>query len=142
LRTALEIIFAVAIVVISAPFAFSLWARRGQSKPDRPGEKTVVTFQTDKPADAIMRELVRILKERGVETSEPGEEEAGWGMRATLGKDVAYILVGRMENDELAEWILHVQDPSSGGPGPASFVPHIDAAMQLLGVTDVRWQRR
>jgi hypothetical protein len=138
LRTTLEIIFAVAIVLISAPFAFSLWARRGQSKPDRPGEKTVVTFQTDKTADAVMRELARFLKERGVETSEPGEN----GMRVTLGKDVATILVDRMENDELAEWILHVQDPSSGGPGPASFVPHVDAALKAMSASDIVWQRR
>jgi hypothetical protein len=47
-----------------------------------------------------------------------------------------------MEHEGDVEWLLHIVDPSSGGPGPASFVEHVDLALKALGFTDVNWQRR
>jgi hypothetical protein len=158
-RLALEIIFGVALAVISAPFAFSLYARRGERRPDRPGERSVVQFHggdrytTDSEREAsetegsivcgegIARAIAEGLRARGVDVDAPEQDDVGWGFSASIGKERAYVLVGRTEEEETA-WIMRIVDPSSGGPGPASFRAHIDAALQMLDVTDVEWHRR
>lgn len=143
MRTALEVVFAIALVVISAPFAFSIWSRRGERKPDRPGERTAVSFHaTGEDGERVIEALAEALRKRGFAIDAPDADDFGWAMHATKDGERGYIKLGRMEHEGAAEWLLHVVDPSSGGPGPASFVPHVGEALDGLGFTDVSWQRR
>jgi hypothetical protein len=161
LRTALEVVFAIALVVISAPFAFSIWSRRGERKPDRPGEHTVVSFKggekliTDAEREAekedgfsvygegVAKALAEALRKRGFAIDAPDADDFGWAMHASKDGERGYIRVARMEHEGDVEWLLHIVDPSSGGPGPASFVSHVDEALKSLACfTDVSWQRR
>jgi hypothetical protein len=160
LRTALIVIFAIALVVISAPFAFSIWSRRGERKPDRPGERTVVSFHGGESlitaaeregekedgfsvyGEGVSKALAEALRKRGFAIDAPDADDFGWGMHATKDGERGYIRVGRMEHEGAVEWLLHIVDPSSGGPGPGSFVAHVDESLKALGFTDVNWQRR
>ena len=146
MRTALEVIFAIALVVISAPFAFSIWSRRGERKPDRPGERTVVSFKRGACAltedEAVANAIAEALRQRGFAIDAPDADDVGWAMHATHDGERGFIRVGRMEHEGDAEWLLHIVDPSSGGPGPAKFVSHVGEALKTLGFTDVTWQRR
>jgi len=142
LRTALIVIFAVALVVISAPFAFAIWSRRGERKPDRPGERTVVSFRGGESLEGVTKAIAEALRKRGFAIDAPDEDDFGWGMHATKGDERGYIKVGRMEHEGDVEWMLHIVDPSSGGPGPSAFVSHVDEALKTLGFTDMNWQRR
>jgi hypothetical protein len=137
-RTVLIVIFIVALIVISGPFAFALFTRRGERKPDRPGERTVATFHAGDDAVACLAEA---LRKRGVSVDAPGEDSTGLGMHATLGGDRAYILVGRTEEEDAPTWILRLLDPSSGGPGPSSMITPLEEALAEIA-KDVRWQRR
>ena len=160
MRTALIVVFAIALVVISAPFAFSIWSRRGERKPDRPGERTVVSFRggesfiTDAEregekengfavyGEGVANALAEALRKRGFAIDAPDADDFGWAMHATKDGERGYIRVGRMEHEGDVEWLLHIVDPSSGGPGPSVFVSHVDEALQELGFTDLNWQRR
>jgi hypothetical protein len=159
-RTALEVVFAIALVVISAPFAFSIWSRRSERKPDRPGERTVVSFRGGESlitqaererekedgfsvyGEGVSKALAEALRKRGFAIDTPDADDFGWTMHATRGGERGYIRVGRMEHEGDVEWLLHIVDPSSGGPGPASFVPDVGEALEELGFTDANWQRR
>ena len=161
MRTALEVIFAVALVVISAPFAFAIWSRRGDRKPDRPGERTVVSFKggaalitdaeresekEDGPGvygEGVAKALAEALRKRGFAIDAPSADDYGWAIDATKDGERGYLRVGLMEHEGDMEWLLQILDASSGGPGPASFVPHVDEALKALGCfTDLNWQRR
>ena len=161
MRTALWVVFAIALVVISAPFAFAMWSRRGEGKPDRPGERTVVTFHggeslvTDDEraaendegpgvyGEGVAKAIAEALRKRGFAIDTPDADEYGWAMHASKDGERGYIRVGRMGHEGDVEWLLQIIDPSSGGPGPASFVPHVDEALRTMGCfTDVSWQRR
>jgi hypothetical protein len=145
LRTALEVVFAVALVVISAPFAFSMWTRRGEKRPDRPGERTVAIFRgCEKYASdeaALARAVAEALRKRGATVDAPEADEGGWRMSATLGDDRAHVVVARTEEEDAVTWILRVVDPS-GGPGPSALIPLVDLALRDLDVEHVEWQRR
>jgi len=143
-RTALIVVFAIALVVISAPFAFSIWSRRGERKPDRPGERTVVSFRGGviTEAEGVCKAIAEALRKRGFAIDAPEADDFGWAMHASHEGERGYIKVGRMEHEGDVEWLLHIVDPSSGGPGPAKFVPHVDEALKTLGFTDVNWLRR
>lgn len=158
MRLALEILALVMLAVISAPFALAIYTRRGEGRPDRPGERSVVQFrggdryttETEREAaemegsiacgEGIAYAAAEELRARGLDVDAPEQDDVGWGFSASIGKERAYILVSRTEED--AAWIMRIVDPSSGGPGPASFRSHIDAALQMLAVTNVEWQRR
>lgn len=160
MRTALEAIFAIALVVISAPFAFSIWSRRGERKPDRPGERTVVSFRGGESfitaaereaekddgfgvyGEGVTKALAEALRKRGFAIDAPDADDFGWSMIASREGERGYIRVSRMEHEGDVEWLLHIVDPSSGGPGPASFVAHVGEALKALGFTDMNWQRR
>ncbi len=160
MRTALEVVFAIALVVISAPFAFSIWSRRSERKPDRPGERTVVSFRGGESfitaaeregekedgfsvyGEGVSKAIAEALRKHGFAIDTPDAEDFGWTMHATRDGERGDIRVGRMEHDGEVEWLLHIVDPTSGGPGPASFVPHVAEALEKLGFTDLNWQRR
>ena len=146
MRLALEVIFGIALVMISAPFAFSLWSRRGEKRPDRPGEKSVAIFHggekwAEDPA-ALATALAEALRKRGAAVDEPAADDPGWGMIATLRGERAYVLVARTEEEDALTWILRVVDPNSGGPGPSALIPIVDESLRALDVKDVAWQRR
>jgi len=135
-------------IVLAAALAFSAWMRRGEGRPDRPGERTCATFRApdgDAPSNGepYGRALVEALRSQLVQQGLVGDEDDvglsdghGWAF-AVKG---AYIEVTRYD-DEV--WVLTVVDPSGGGPGAIAVAKALDVALRRTDrVTNVRWFAR
>jgi len=171
LSTALTICTVVGFVVIGLLVGIAIHARRHESRPDPPGVRTTATFTgamalvlEDERAqietvglvalgEGLVRSLAGELEARGLEVSEPDADDHGWAAFVTLGEATSYLQVGLLsqsgaidEQDQDLEadrWMLMLVDPSGGGPGHPSLLPHVhEALLAIEPIEDVRWHAR
>jgi hypothetical protein len=141
--------------------AAGMWARRGEGRPDRPGVETACTFfgasrlatAGERASEAehggmylgegVMTALVAALGQLGVEARDPGADDFGWGVRATLQRRSAYVHLWRDVEQEDDGWLLFVLDPGSGGPGAPELAAAVRNALgTIAGLDRITWQPR
>lgn len=137
--------------LVLAAFALAAWLRRGESRPDRPGERTCATFRAPsgpEPADGdpLGRELAiaiqALLRDQNGSADEPSLGDGrGW---AFATRDAYMELIATEAQPEGDHgWAITIADRSSGGPGPIAVARALDAALRRVeGVRSVRWHRR
>jgi hypothetical protein len=155
--TVAVIVGGLAVLMVAA----GIWARRGEGRPDRPGVETACRFRggshlatADERAseaehgglylgEGVMTALVAALRELGVETRNPGADDFGWGVQATLEGRSAYVHLWRDAEQEGDGWLLLVLDPGSGGPGAPEIVPAVRHALgTIAGLDRITWLPR
>jgi|GEM_PF-6907600 len=130
------------------------YARRGEGKPDRPGERSTVSFSG---GSALLAEdelskleedglyvglgtitaVLAKLNEAGISANEPQPDVPGWAAHIGEPGAQSYLLLGEMDEDR---WLLILQDPSSGGPGRTEHLQPIDDALRAIpALSDIRW---
>ena len=154
-------LFAVPVALVAA-VAFVAWfSRRGVLAPDAPGARTAAEFRRERSfltaserehaefagpsalGESLIGALVREVAARGIAVGTPDMDDYGWGVVATHEGESAYLLIGTLEEEPGDAWLLSVNRPSSGGPGPRAMLVTIDEALRSVeGVTGVRWHAR
>jgi hypothetical protein len=131
------------LLLLAAPFALALYARRGVDRPDPSGVRTTVGFATDgryateeePPGRPLVEALAEELRKRGIAVGGFDVDDYGFAMSDRKN----YYQLGQVDK----EWLLLVTDCSSGGPGAAKILPIVDAALRALpGVSQVKWMAR
>lgn len=157
---ALSIIGAACPLSVMGLVAFGFWVNRGEGRPDVPGVRTLANFRggtayvlpSEQEASAdngygvfgegLIKALASALASSGFQVDAPSMDDSGWGVTLRRGDLRAYVHLGRVE-DEGWEWVLHVVDPSGGGPCRPEVLPPVDAALKSLpGLTDILWYHR
>ena len=150
--TALAVIIG-GLLVFMIGLAF--FARRGEARPDAQGTRTLCQFEGPSqwgedgdieqgvwPGEGLITRLAEALQERGVTTDGIDLDDVGWACFAERDGDRAYLLLTQSADPEHS-WLLHVLDPSSGGPGPVTLLfPAHEAVQSLDGALKVRWYAR
>lgn len=170
LATVLNICTVIGLVVFAALIIAGFYSRRHEGRADRPGVRTIATFtgamalvldderqrlQVDGPAalgEGLMQGLGAALEAHGVVMSAVDAEDHGWGGFVSMGDATGYLRVGlrtsgaiddREDELEADEWVLMLDAPSGGGPGPAALLPSIHHTLEAVEVIDdVRWHPR
>ncbi len=154
----------VVVVVVLGGLAVLLglgaWSRRGETKGDPPGVRSVCSFAgghgyvTDEEREAaedagpgafgegILRAMLPSLASQGATLGEPDMDDYGWAVTVTVDGVSGYVVVGYV-GDPDADWLVTVVDPSSGGPPARDVLPVVDNALRSLdGVTHIAWHAR
>jgi hypothetical protein len=154
-------IFALAslAVVIGGLLVFviglAIWTRRGESRGDAPGTRTLCQFEGPAawgedgdleegvwPGEGLITRIAEELRERGVAAENIDLDDSGWACFAERDGESAYLLLTPSADPEHS-WLLNVLEPSSGGPGPANLLQPVHEALQgLEGVVRIRWYAR
>ncbi|MFO0686937.1 MAG: hypothetical protein U0234_33040 [Sandaracinus sp.] len=143
----LLVVVALAGGLIGAIFLVGLWARRNESRPDRPGERSVVVFELESPVkvEAVFELMAARLRARGAVIGVASEPEAGrvGAVMKVDGKVAEYLTVARYEGLEADAWIAYAVDASGGGPPSRGSIAMLsDVVGELEGVSGVRWRTR
>jgi hypothetical protein len=160
LLTIAKIIALLVGLPIAGLVVLALWSRRGERRADATGVRTLATFgggaryvlaterqaqrQSGEPVgEALLQAVAGELRQLGLSVTEVDQHESfGWAAHIERGGAKAYLLLGERPDGE-HKWVLSVQDPSSGGPGPRSLLGAIDAALKRLAeLRDITWHSR
>jgi hypothetical protein len=138
-----EVVAVVAVLGVLIAFGTGSWTRRGEGWPDPAGLESACKFSGgSRLGEGVMAALVAALAELGVQAVNPDADGIGWGVRATLEGRSAYVHLWRGTGDD-DEWILAVEDPSSGGPGAPEIVGAVRRALGTIAALDrITWRPR
>jgi hypothetical protein len=154
------ILGAVAFTPSVGIFALAAYARRGESRADLPGARTVACFKADDVyttldertneeregsaarGEGLLSALAGELSRAGLSVENVGPDDYGFGAALRLHTKRGYLRLGlSVDGAAVEDWV--VLDQRSGGPGPTELLPHIDQALRnLKGVSDIRRHSR
>ncbi|APR80826.1 Hypothetical protein A7982_06173 [Minicystis rosea] len=157
----LPVLFGVMALFVVALVGFALWTRRGESRPDPPGVRSVATFrggnlhilaeeraaEADEGRAALGKGLLSVLSDRlrahGLSVDTPDRDDYGWGVILRAEGETAHLLLGAAEDEDAQpRWVLSVLD-RAGGPGPRAVLAHVDTALHTIaGLEAIQWYER
>ncbi len=144
----LGVLFAGLVVLFLALVVFP---RRGERRPDLPGQRTVATFRWVAPAaegsragDVLAARLASGLGALKWETSEVVAGQDRWGFAARSGRDDAYLELVPSADSQGGPWLLTVVSTGSGAPASSVVTRLVHQVLRdvVTGVTDLEWHRR
>jgi hypothetical protein len=150
----------VVAAVVAGMFAWAFWSRRGERRGDPPGVRTLASFRgaghhvlaSERQAQrekgeplgqGALQALAEELRRLGITVARLDLHESfAWSAHIERGSAKAYLILGERPGDG-DEWLLLVQDSSSGGPGPRSLLGDIHAALtRVAELRDITWHSR